>query len=67
MSFTSALFALVIIIIHILYVPLHVILSAEQCLFSDESTQQEITSHTDKYLVNLSSKTFVFEDKLTKY
>ena len=49
---------LVIIIIHILYVPLHVILSAEQCLFSYESTQKEITSHTDIRF---------FEDKLTKY
>ena len=30
-------------------------------------TQKEITSQTDKHLVNLSSKTYVFEDKLTKY
>ena len=27
-------------------------------------TLKEITSQTDKYLVNLSSKTYVFEDKL---
>ena len=31
-----------------------------------ESTLKEITSHTE-YLVSLSSKTCVFEDKLTKY
>ena len=30
-------------------------------------TQKEITSQTDKYLVILSSKTYVFEDKLTEY
>ena len=31
-------------------------------------TQKEITSQTDdKYLVILSSKTYVFEDKITKY
>ena len=29
--------------------------------------QKEIISLTDEYLVILSSKTFVFEDKLTKY
>ena len=28
---------------------------------------KEIISQTDLYLVNLSSKTYVFEDKLTKY
>ena len=28
---------------------------------------KEITSRTDKYLVSLSSKTYVFEDKMTKY
>ena len=28
---------------------------------------KETTSQTDYYLVNLSSKTYVFEDKLTKY
>ena len=26
-----------------------------------------IISQTDKYLVNSSSKTYVFEDKMTKY
>ena len=30
-------------------------------------TQKEITSQTDKYLVILSSKTYVFESNLTKY
>ena len=30
-------------------------------------SQKEITSQTDYYLVIMSSKTFVFEDKLTKY
>ena len=30
-------------------------------------TLKEITSQTDKYLVSLSSKTYVFEDKMTKY
>ena len=29
--------------------------------------QKEIISQTDLYLVSLSSKTYVFEDKLTKY
>ena len=29
-------------------------------------TQKEITSQTDWYLVSLSSKIYVFEDKLTK-
>ena len=28
---------------------------------------KDIISQTDLYLVNLSSKTFVFEDKMTKY
>ena len=28
---------------------------------------KEIISQSDLYLVNLSSKTYVFEDKLTKY
>ena len=31
------------------------------------SALKEITSKTDKYSVNLSSKTYVFEDKLTKH
>ena len=30
-------------------------------------TQKEITSQTDSYLVILSSKTYVFENNLTKY
>ena len=30
-------------------------------------TQKEITSQTDSYLVILSSKTYIFEDRLTKY
>ena len=30
-------------------------------------TQKEVTSQTDLYLVSLSSKTYVFEDKMTKY
>ena len=34
---------------------------------TDTDAQKEITSQTDLYLVNLSSKTYVFEDKLTKY
>ena len=29
--------------------------------------QKEITSQTDRYLVILSSKAYVFEGKLTKY
>ena len=32
-----------------------------------DSTPNEITSQTDLYLVILSSKTYVFEDKLIKY
>ena len=31
------------------------------------STKEEITSQTDLYVVILSSKTYVFEDNLTKY
>ena len=31
------------------------------------TTQKEITRQTDLYLVILSSKTYVFEDNLTKY
>ena len=31
------------------------------------STQKEITIQIDLYLVSLSSKTYVFEDKLIKY
>ena len=31
------------------------------------SALKEITSQTDYNIVNLSSKTYVFEDKLTKY
>ena len=34
-----------------------------KCLYS----LKEIISQTDLYLVKLSSKTFVFEDKMTKY
>ena len=30
-------------------------------------TMKEITTQTDCYLANLSSKTYVFEDKLAKY
>ena len=30
-------------------------------------TLKEIISQTDEYLVILSSKTYVFEDKMTKY
>ena len=32
-----------------------------------EHNKNEIVSQTDKYLVKLSSKTYVFEDKMTKY
>ena len=32
-----------------------------------KNTLKEIISPTDLYLVGLSSKTYVFEDKLTKY
>ena len=35
--------------------------------FECGGTQKEITSQTDLYLVSLSSKTYVFEDKMTKY
>ena len=31
------------------------------------TTLREIISQTDSYLVSLSSKTYVFEDKMTKY
>ena len=31
------------------------------------ATLKEITSQTDFYLVSLSSKTYDFEDKMTKY
>ena len=34
--------------------------------FGLSSTQKEIIGQTDLYLVVLSSKTYVFEDKLTK-
>ena len=33
----------------------------------EKPTLKEITSQSDSYLVILSSKTYVFEDKLTKY
>ena len=33
---------------------------------SVDTTQKEITSQTDEYIVILSSKTYVFEDKSTK-
>ena len=36
-------------------------------LCTETDAQKEITSQTDLYLVNLSSKTYVFEDILTKY
>ena len=36
------------------------------CL-SHSCTQKEITSQTDLYLVILSSRTYVFEDKMTKF
>ena len=36
------------------------------CLLN-KGPQKEISSQTDKYLVILSSKPYVFEDKLTKY
>ena len=32
-----------------------------------QSALKEITSQTDLYLVSLSSDTYVFEDKMTKY
>ena len=32
-----------------------------------KNTQKEITSQIDQYLVILSSKTYVFEDNLTKF
>ena len=32
-----------------------------------EGSQKEITSQTDLYIVILSSKRYVFEDKMTKY
>ena len=35
-------------------------------LFRKKSTQKEISGQTDWYLVILSAKTYVFEDKLTK-
>ena len=31
------------------------------------STLKEITSQTDQHLISLSSKTYVFEDKMIKY
>ena len=31
------------------------------------ATLKKIISHTDLYLVSLSSKTYVFEDKMIKY
>ena len=34
---------------------------------SENNFAQKHTSQNDEYLVNLSSKTYVFEDKLTKY
>ena len=37
------------------------------CAEIDPCTLKEITSQTDQYLVILSSKTYVFEDKMTKY
>ena len=32
-----------------------------------DASWKEINNHTDQYLVSLSSKTHVFEDKVTKY
>ena len=36
-------------------------------MFSTGQALKEITNQTDQYLVNLSSKTYVFEDKMNKY
>ena len=36
-----------------------------ELLFQKTYSQKEITSQTDKYLVSLSSKTYVFENKLS--
>ena len=35
--------------------------------YQDDRALKEIISQTDEYLVSLSSKTYVFEDKITKY
>ena len=32
-----------------------------------KDTQREMTGRTDRYLVGLSSKIYVFEDRLTRY
>ena len=46
----------------------HVRRNVETSLCRDASTTlKEIISQTDKYLVKLSSKMYVFEDKMTKY
>ena len=42
-------------------------LAASQYTEKIASTQKKLISQTDKDLVILSSKTYVFEDKLTKY
>ena len=34
---------------------------------SEKRPAQKLTGQTDKYLVILSSKTYVFEDNMTKY
>ena len=39
----------------------------EKQTYNRRSTLKEIISQTDYYKVNLSSKTYIFEDKMTKY
>ena len=46
---------------------LEVVLQYIKAVLSARRAQRELTSQTDLYLVILSSKTYVFEDKMTKY
>ena len=48
-------------------VQLEKLILVEQSLEKKLTTKKEITSQTDRYLVILSSKAYVFEGKLTKY
>ena len=58
--------AIVIIIIIIIVIVIIIILFYEDTPLQ-WGTQKEITSQTDNYLVISSSKSYVFEDNLTKY
>ena len=50
-----------------LFFCVHVSIASAQTITIGSKSCTEITSQIDKYLVILSSKTYVFEDKMTKY